>query len=48
MREKLISLTTANIWSKNKINMKEILNDYETYGPFVLVDREHYEEFCSY
>ncbi|AIL44740.1 Crp/Fnr family transcriptional regulator [Elizabethkingia anophelis] len=28
--------------------MKEILNDYETYGPLFLVDREHYEEFCSY
>ncbi|WP_260127691.1 hypothetical protein [Elizabethkingia anophelis] len=28
--------------------MKEILDDYETYGPLFLVDREHYEEFCSY
>ncbi|AQX11018.1 Crp/Fnr family transcriptional regulator [Elizabethkingia meningoseptica] len=27
--------------------MKEILDNYETYGPLFLVDKEHYAEFCG-
>ncbi|WP_153399128.1 Crp/Fnr family transcriptional regulator [Chryseobacterium vaccae] len=28
--------------------MKNILNEYATYGPLFLVDEAHYEEFCGY